>query len=239
MRALYLVLLIALCLPLQAGDPADLNQAIAMFRSPHPAVRAEGSKLADKELRRLLAPFMKAMEDPDPEVRRSVKEAILSLVPFHDREPETTAERQTRLQRAQVAALKAWQVQINKKRVVRFPRVQVQPLQQKKLLDAIKRQRVIQNANLQKAASVLGKFGVTGNFIQLPNAGRGLRVNRVLKKSHAEGAGLLQGDTILSVNGEVFANYEVFLKALDPRRGWSGAKLKVLRGARIFELTLK
>ena len=68
MRALYLVLLFALCLPLQAGDPQDLDRAVEMFRSPHPAVRVEGSKVADKELRKLLAPLLKAMEDPDPEV---------------------------------------------------------------------------------------------------------------------------------------------------------------------------
>ncbi len=86
MRALYLVVLITLCLPLQAGDPADLNTAVEMFRSPHPAVRAEGTKIADRELRKLLAPLLKAMEDPDPEVRRRVREAILALVPFHDRE---------------------------------------------------------------------------------------------------------------------------------------------------------
>ncbi len=48
MRALYLVVLITLCLPLQAGDPANLNTAVEMFRSPHPAARAEGSKIADQ-----------------------------------------------------------------------------------------------------------------------------------------------------------------------------------------------
>ena len=88
MRALHLVVIITLCLPLQAGDPADLNTAVEMFRSPHPAVRAEGSKIADRELRKLLAPLLKAMEDPDPEVRRRVREAILGLVPHHGREPE-------------------------------------------------------------------------------------------------------------------------------------------------------
>ena len=66
MRALYLVVLITLCLPLQAGDPADLNTAIKMFRSPHAAMRAEGSKIANRELRKLLAPLLKAMEGPDP-----------------------------------------------------------------------------------------------------------------------------------------------------------------------------
>ena len=84
----------------------------------------------------LLAPLLKAMNDPDPEVRRRVREAILGLVPHLGREP-------------------------------------------------------------------------------------------------------LKGDTILSVNGTALSNYEVFLKALDPRRGWSGVKLRVMRGARILEITVK
>ncbi len=235
MRALYLVVLITLCLPLQAGDPTDLNSAVEMFRSPRPVVRAEGSRIADKELRRLLAPFIKALKDPDPEVRRRVSEAILALVPFHDREPETQKQHVNRLALAQAQALKVFRLGVLKQRIVRIPQFN----QQKKLFDVLQRQLVIQNKNLRKAATVVGKFGVTGNFIQVANAVRGLRVNQVAKGSAAEQAGIVKGDTILSVNGTVFANYEVFLKSLEGRRGWSGAKLKVMRGARIFEITVK
>ena len=108
MRGPCLVLLFALCLPLQAGDPADLNSAVEMFRSPRPAVRAEGSRLADKQLRKLLAPLLKAMKDQDPEVRRRVREAILGLVPNHGREPETQKERVNRFALAQLQALKVF-----------------------------------------------------------------------------------------------------------------------------------
>ncbi len=94
------------------------------------------------------------------------------------------------------------------------------------------------NKKVQRASRVVGKFGVTGKFVKVANAVRGLRVDRVLKGSVAEQAGLLKGDTILSVNGTAFT-FEVFLKALDPRRGWSGVKLRVMRGARIFEITVK
>ncbi len=38
-------------------------------------------KELDTELRRMLAPLLKAMQDPDPEVRRRAREAILGLVP--------------------------------------------------------------------------------------------------------------------------------------------------------------
>ncbi len=217
MRALYLVVLITLCLPLQAGDPADLNTALEMFRSPDPEVRAEGTKIADRELRKLLAPLLKAMEDPDPEVRRRVRESILALVPFHDREPETQKGPANRpgWRRLRLGLLRG-QLQVNKQRIINLLDIQVRAI-------------VIEDK----------KFGVTGTFIKVANVGRGLRVNRVLKGSAAEQAGLLNGDTILSVNGTAFMNYEALLKALDPRRGWSGAKLKVMRGARIFEITVK
>ncbi len=222
MRVLYLVVLITFCLPLQAGDPADLNTAVEMFRSPHPAVRAEGSKIADRELRKLLAPLLKAMEDPDPEVRRRVREAILGLVPYHGREPEREPD---------LVNFIKWAKFVNKGQLI---------IQNKNnAAMGIGILGVIQNKNVQKDAKVVGKFGVTGKFIKVANAGRGLRVNRVLKRSAAEQAGLLKGDTILSVNGTAFTNYEALLKALDPRRGWSGVKLRVMRGARIFEITVK
>ena len=219
MRVLYLVVLITLCLPLQAGDPADLDSAVEMFRSPHPAVRAEGTKIADGELRKLLAPLLKAMKDPDPEVRRRVREAILGLVPHHGHEPE----REPDLVNARVFI--KWAKFVNKGKFV---------IQNKNI------RFVFWNGKIQTAAAVVGKFGVTGKFIiRVANAGRRLRITQVLKGSAAEQAGLLKGDTILSVNGTALSNYEVFLKALDPRRGWSGAKLKVARGARIFEITVK
>ncbi len=231
MRALYLVVLITLCLPLQAGDPADLRQAVEMFRSPHPAVRAEGTKIADRELRKLLAPLLKAMKDPDPEVRRRVREAILGLVPHHGREPETQKAPANRPALVQFQAIKFFQLQVNK----RMPPLFQMPLQQKNLF-YVYTQFVTQN---QKAAKVVGKFGVTGKFVKVANAVRGLRVDQVRKGSAAEQAGILKGDTILSVNGTALLSYEVFVKALDPRRGWSGAKLKVMRGARIFQITVK
>ena len=225
MRALYLVVLITLCLPLQAGDPADLNTAVEMFRSPHATVRTEGSKLADRELRKLLAPLLKAMEDPDPEVRRRVREAILGLVPHHGHEPE----REPGLVNANAVLVRQWNLRglvIQNKNNAAAVRIRQFGIQ-------------IKNKNVQKGAKAVGKFGVTGKLIKIANAGfRGLRVNEVLKGSAAEQAGLLKGDTILSVNGTAFT-YEVFLKALDPRRGWSGVKLRVMRGARIFEITVK
>ncbi len=54
---------------------------MALFRSPDAGTRAAGSQLAERELRRLLAPLLEALKDGDPEVRRRARRSILSLVP--------------------------------------------------------------------------------------------------------------------------------------------------------------
>jgi C-terminal processing protease CtpA/Prc len=236
MRALHLVLLILLCLPLQAGEPPELAKAVEMFRSHDPTVRNEGSKLADRELRRLLAPLMKAMQDPDPEVRRRARESILQLVPYHEREPETAQERANRLRQAQVAAIQKVRFRLGRLQVQ--PGLQIQPAQQK-ALEALARARLMekQAANAQ-GVKVLGKLGVTGNFQQVGQA-RGFRVASVRQDSSAQRSGLRVGDLIVSVNGTAFTDYDAFLKALDARRGWSGALLKLLRGVAVTEIRLR
>ncbi len=79
MRALAVALLLSV--PLSAGDESSLEKAVELFKSPDAGQRAAGSQLADRELRKLLAPLLKAMEDDDPEVRRRARRSILSLVP--------------------------------------------------------------------------------------------------------------------------------------------------------------
>jgi HEAT repeat protein len=79
MRALAVALLLSV--PLTAGDKPSLEKAVELFRSPDAGQRAAGSQLAERELRKLLAPLLKAMEDDDPEVRRRARRSILSLVP--------------------------------------------------------------------------------------------------------------------------------------------------------------
>ncbi len=172
MRAPYLVVLITLCLPLQAGDPADLNTAVEMFRSPQPAVRAEGTKIADRELRKLLTPLLRAMKDPDPEVRRRVREAILGLVPHHGRVVEAG------LVNANAVLVVQWMNQPgfviqNKNMKVAKAALGIN------ILDTLSRQLVIQKAALDvlvipNTAQGVRKFGVTGKFIKVANAGRGL-----------------------------------------------------------------
>ncbi len=223
MRALYLVLLVTLCLPLQAGDPADLNRAVEMFRSPHPAVRAEGSKLADKELRQLLAPLLKAMKDPDPEVRRRVREAVLGLVPDHGREPQKAPLGVNVKQFVKVG----WQFKFpNQPNLV--PRVQVIPR-----IRMPKAQRFglhfFQPIGAN-AMALVARLGLVGNFIAVPKRGIGFRVMAVTPNSAAAKAGLIAGDTILTINKQPVNSWANFLKAIGKKRSFSGSTLKGLRG---------
>ena len=236
MRALYLVLLVVICLPLQAGERPELERAVDMFKSNDVATRAAGTKVADKELRRLLAPFLEALKDPDPEVRRRVRESILALVPYHDREAETAQERANRFQKAQLQAL---QLIGRKGVVIRGARLQIQPAQQQ-VLQALVRAQLLNpnNANAVKGQRLVAKLGLTGRWIQMGKR-RGYQVTAVTKASTAERSGLRVGDIVIGINKVDFTNYDVFLKALDPRRGWSGAKFQILRRGNPAEVTLK
>lgn len=237
MRALYLVLLVLLCLPLQAGEAPELERAIGMFRSPDVALRAQGTEVANRELRRLLAPFLAALKDPDPEVRRRVREALLALVPFHERATETPQQQLNRLRQAQLQALQGWR-RVNVRPQLPRPRINIQPAQQK-ALDALRRAALLNNkANAQKGQAVLTKMGVTGNFVQIGRR-KGFQVTAVKKDSAAAKAGLLVGDMLIGVNKVDLAGYETFLKAMDPRMGWRGTKLQLLRRGQPSEITLR
>ena len=90
MRALAVALLLSV--PLTAGDKSSLEKAVELFKSPDAGERAAGLQLAERELRKLLAPLLKAMEDDDPEVRRRARRSIVSLVPGETNEPQTEEE---------------------------------------------------------------------------------------------------------------------------------------------------
>ena len=99
-RMLFVLLLAPL---LSAGDRDVLEGAVELFRSDRPATRAEGSRLAVEEMRKLLAPVLKAMEDKDPEVRRRARRAILTLVPRALEEEPRQKDPRMRMPQFQVA----------------------------------------------------------------------------------------------------------------------------------------
>ena len=226
MRAPYLVLLFVLCLPLQAGDPADLNRAIEMFRSPRAAVRAEGSKLADKELRKLLAPLLEAMKDQDTEVRRRVREAILGLVPDHGREPE---------KKRNLANVNRF-VNVNQLvgKWVFAPQLGLKlKLQPAAVAGLLRPQHEV------AAQMALMHLGLVGRFVAVPKRGTGFRVIKVVRNSAAAKVGLIAGDTILTINKQAVNSWQAFLKVMGKRRNFVGLTLKGLRGKGALEIAVK
>ncbi|MHC4164470.1 MAG: PDZ domain-containing protein [Planctomycetota bacterium] len=101
MRALAVALLLSV--PLTAGDKSSLEKAVELFRSPDAGKREAGSQLAEREVRRLLAPLFKALKEDDPEVRRRARWVLLSLVP--DGTPESRETRDAAIQRRAAWAL--------------------------------------------------------------------------------------------------------------------------------------
>jgi hypothetical protein len=101
MRALAVALLLSV--PLTAGDKSSLEKAVELFRSPDAGKREAGSQLAEREVRRLLAPLFKALKEDDPEVRRRARWVLLSLMP--DGTPESRETRDAAIQRRAAWAL--------------------------------------------------------------------------------------------------------------------------------------
>jgi C-terminal processing protease CtpA/Prc len=243
MRTLTVALLLSV--PLAAGDEPSLKKAVGLFRSPSPATREAGSQLADRELRRLLAPLLEAMEDRDPEVRRRARRSILSLVPgevekeARDAKPQTRAraEFQALLRRrglnVQRQALKAQQQAV----AHAFERLQKRQadLARKLRLEAEltkKVNRLLAGLGLHGAPLRIERPRGAAHTARLGLCTTGLLVRRVRKDSPAARLGLRWGDLILRINGEDIAGMRDVSKALRDKPDWSRVTVTVLRNGR-------
>jgi len=227
MRALLVVLALFASYPLFAGDLDRLAQSVKLFKSQEVAERDAGSRIAKQEIKRALAPLIEAMKDPDPEVRRRAREAILSFVPHHDRNEPNPANQlaqvmgnQIVIRFAAIQGLKA--VQLNAAggvklkalkgfQVQRIPRIQVQGV-----LPLLR--------PLAVAKHTLAGLGITGRFVR-----RGFVVDVVTKQGQAAKAGIRKGDIILNVNGRAIRKLGDFAAAAR-KMGWKGATVQVRRG---------
>ena len=211
MRALAVALLLSV--PLSAGDKPSLEKAVELFRSPDAGKRAAGSQLAERELRKLLAPLLRAIEDDDPEVRRRARRSILSLVPGEaEKEPQT----QEKL-RAALAELKARQTQLLKALIAQTHR--------------------LHEELAQKASRLPVAFGVHGTRCALNEPG--FFVQEVRKGSRAERLGLRMGDVIVQVNGRAVTRSRDFTAALGDSPDWSRATVTRLRDGQLVRLPKK
>jgi hypothetical protein len=207
MRALAVVLL--LFVPLSANDTSPLEKAVELFKSPDAGKREAGSQLAARELRKLLAPLLEAMEDDDPEVRRRARPSVFPVV----REAQ---ERE--VQEDQKAA--------NSRTAAAAPRAN----QSEQIRGAFAIARFVQDAQARKASRLLVAFGVpTRCALNKP----GFFVQEVREGSPAERLGLRRGDVIVQVNRRGVTRSRDFLAALGDKPDWSRITVKVLRDGRL------
>ena len=222
MRALLVALLLSV--PLTAGDKSSLEKAVELFRSVDASTRVAGSQLAERELRKLLAPLLKAMEDDDPEVRRRARRSILSLVPGElkkEKKPQGPA---------QIQAVRF---------LARFGRNWAQqPLRARLQWRGVPaRQRYIE---LEQKGLWLMKFlGVTGTTRQQAPLMPGIVVARVRKDSRAERLGLRSSDLIVGINGVAVTDFSDLPRALGDKPDWICIKAVVLRDGKYVRLPKK
>jgi hypothetical protein len=223
MRALAVVLLLSV--PLAADDESSLQKAVKLFRSVDAGRRTAGSQLAERELRRLLAPLLEAMKDDDPEVRRRARRSILSLVPGE-------VEKKKKPDRSVFVAViglrggagQAFRGRPGRRGFKAFlARAEPpQPTQQ-------------QRANLMRTgARLLPGLGVSWKAQWQAPLMPGFRIHAV-KKEGAARMGLRKGDLIVRINGVDVAGLRGAPKALD----WSRATVTVYRGGRYVRLPPK
>ncbi len=245
MRALVLVPLLALWA--HADDNTVLKSAVGHFKSRDPIQREAASRKATEEARKLLAPLVEAMEDPDPEVRRRAREAILSLVPRKHQEPKDTA-----IHGRTEVFVQPWP---NYQR--RFFVQKWIPGQQKAAEKARERARLaaaaveaarirgtlgrLQAQNFEEKEKELWvKLGLRGDLVVSVINQRGrrmelsFRVVSVSEESPTARMGVRAGDIIREINGRTLSGRHPFYALLGDKPELT--KLKVIRGAEIVEL---
>ncbi|MHC4548093.1 MAG: PDZ domain-containing protein [Planctomycetota bacterium] len=210
-----------------AAEDASLENAVALFRSSAAATREAGSQLADRELRKLLAPVLKAMEDPDPEVRRRARRAILALVPGElEREEEQRRQRQAAARRA--AIVPGW-------RLV--------PVQRKIFAEKFRaelKRNMLEAAQARKLHQLLGLEATRFRGVVVVNQvvlSGGLRVTKVGKNSRAAALGLAPRDLVLWFDGKPIETHGDVLAALGPKPAWDRITVEVLRRGQLVRLT--
>ncbi|MHC4579701.1 MAG: PDZ domain-containing protein [Planctomycetota bacterium] len=215
MRILAIALLLGV--PLSAADEPSLEEAVRLFRSPDAARRQAASQLVDRELRRLLAPLLEAMEDRDPEVRRRARRSILSLVPG-EAEKEEQANARAPTQAAVLALLRQRQVRAQQNWAGLLQRIQ------------------LRQADAARAARLVAELGIRGRTDIRPPLMPGFRVEHVKKASPAARLGLRAGDLIVRVNGRAVVRMHDFAGALGDKPAWSRVTITVLRNGRYLRL---
>jgi len=221
MRAVGFLLLCLL--PLSAGETDALTRAVARFNSDHAGEREAASQSVRQHLQRELGPLLAAIESDDPEVSRRAREAIASLLPEKQEEPEASDNVGGNM----IVGLGGG----GKFRVV--------------IKQAGKGGQVmfLQQAD-NKQIEALKKYGLEGEPVrdtlvrrqlQLA-AGRGFGVRNVLPDTAAARSGLRAYDVLLSIGGQPVQKLDRVLKALGKKETWKGLEMRILRAGKLMTL---
>jgi hypothetical protein len=215
MRTMAVALL--LLAPLSAGDKPALEKAVELFKSPDAGRREAGSQMADRELRKLLAPLLRALEDDDPEVRRRARRSILSLVPG-EVEREATPQVTMQARAALLAGFgRNWARQAPKARLLWEQALRLQGPER-------------QGLRLMK------RLGISGTTKRQAPFMPGVLVARVRKDSPAARLGLAPGDLIVRINEVAVTRIGDLPRALGAKPDWTRIKAMVLRAGRYVRL---
>jgi len=237
MRALVLALLVVV--PSLAGEEDSLSKAVKLFRAKDAAAREQGSRTADATLKKLLAPFLMALEDPDPEVRRRARRAILGLVPGELEKDQQLANlfqqpdhrlvllrfRQARARLAVAEGLRQAQAEVARLQQVQAQFGPANPLHQGLVVDV---QRALHRAEELESRLLIQQFGLTTRRVR-PGC---LQVLGVTEHSLAARFGLVKGDLVVRVDSTDVKTFKEFAAALGPQ------KVRVLRGGASLDLPI-
>ena len=227
MRALAVALLLSV--PLTAGDNSSLEKAVELFRSPDAGKRAAGSQLAERELRKFLAPLLEAMEDGDPEVRRRARRSVLSLVPGEVEKEKAAAEVRKALRTLVSAKRPQAPVQVSAAfhALARWERTF--PLS----YGRVRRERRAYFTELeQEGLRLMQDFGIKISTKRPAAFTSGFVVAGVRKDSAAGRLGIRTGDFIVRIKWVVLGYVHDFARALRDKREWSRIKVMVSRDGR-------
>ncbi len=226
MRTPYVALL--LCVPLLAGGPGGLGQAVARFGDERPRVRDAASEEAARIVRENLAPLLAAMESEDPEVARRARAVVRSLLPW-EREPDEEAAPETA-----------------------FPRQLLRQLVVNRRGRGGQALQVVANGGVlfvggpeeEVRAENLRAFGLSGYEAFDPllrrhlrlGAGRGYVVDEVTQGSDAMRFGLRSGDILLRIGERPVMNVASVDEALGPNDGWAMLTFHLVRDGELLTL---
>jgi len=221
MRALAVALLLSVSL--SAGEGSSLEKAVKLFRSPDAGTRAAGSQLAEREVRKLLAPLLEALKDEDPEVRRRARRSILSLVPG-EAEKDEKAQKPARVA---VIGLAGGVGQAFRGRLGR-----------RAIKAVLARSEPPQPTQKQRAElSRIGRRLLRGLGVHWRTQWKaplmpGFSVHAVKQEGAAARLGLRKGDLIVRINGVEVAGMRGGPEAVD----WGRATVTVYRNGRYVRL---